>query len=303
MLASPTRARLQNGETAAPRILDINWQIAVANDTIIKEKPVPLEVLTQRSFYDDAPYRALQMLVVNQDIREWYSKFILKSQRPKTYEEIAGHDPQSMNFVDSKIAIDFSRHHLTHLDPVAFRDDNLPLELFLDYDRWIKGFAKDIKEMKVATELAEDRDRVGIDATTDYFFKDGSRKPIPVKVQDFDPFKARFIVRNAELGVETWRSRLFVRRDDDKRDELEAHKVEVMQRKAETLHYLRLHRLVSEEMTKRYTYLRLSNSVLEKIQRRIYVDLFQYDPDSVRKVILQIEALYVFAILKSTLCS
>lgn len=93
VLASPTRARLQNGETAAPRILDINWQIAVANDTIIKEKPVPLEVLTQRSFYDDAPYRALQMLVVNQDIREWYSKFILKSQKAKTYEEIAGHDP------------------------------------------------------------------------------------------------------------------------------------------------------------------------------------------------------------------
>ena len=53
---------------------------------------MPLEVLTQRSFYDDAPYRHLQLLVVNQDIREWYSKFILKAQHVKTYDEIANED-------------------------------------------------------------------------------------------------------------------------------------------------------------------------------------------------------------------
>ena len=54
---------------------------------------------------------------------------------------------------------------------------------------------------------------------------------------------------------------------------------------------------------KRYSYLRLSNDVLQRIQSRIYVDLFQYNPDSVRKVIVQVEALYVFAILKSALFS
>lgn len=100
-----------------------------------------------RSFYDDAPYRHLQMLVVNQDIREWYSKFILKTQSVKTYSQIVHQDLQSMTFADCKIAIDFSRHHLTHLDPVAFRDDNLPLELFLDYDKWIRGLAKAIKNL------------------------------------------------------------------------------------------------------------------------------------------------------------
>lgn len=133
--------------------------------------------------------------------------------------------------------------------------------------------------------------------------KDGARKAIPVRVQDFDPGKARFLVQNKEMDIETWRSRLYIRLPEDKREDLEAHKVEVMKRKAETLHYLRLHRLICGEMTKRYSYLRLSNEVLAKIHARISIDLSRYSPDSVRKVILQIEALYVFAILKATLSS
>ena len=79
---------------------------------------------------------------------------------------------------------------------------------------------------------------------------------------------------------------MFIRREDDKRAALEAHKAEVVQRKVDALHYLRLQRLINEEMTKRYNYLRLSNDVLRKIQDRIYIDLFKYNPDSVRKLIL-----------------
>lgn len=43
------------------------------------------------------------------------------------------------------MATDFSRHHLTHLDPVVFGDDNLPLELFMDFDEWIRPLANEIK--------------------------------------------------------------------------------------------------------------------------------------------------------------
>jgi hypothetical protein len=100
-----------------------------------------------------------------------------------------------------------------------------------------------------------------------------------------------------------WRSRLFLRRPDDEPRAMEAARLECLQMKAEALHYLRVQRLINDEMTKRYHYLRLSNAVLQKIQRRIYVDLFQYNPDSVRKIIVQIEALYVFAVLKSALSS
>jgi hypothetical protein len=155
----------------------------------------------------------------------------------------------------------------------------------------------------VKHELTDDHDRPGIPAYTDYLLGDGSRRPIKVQVHDYDPLQARFLVRNNEFGVVAWRSRLFIRREDDKREDLDAHKKVAKKRKAEALHYLRLQRLINEEMTKRYSYLRLSNEVLKKIQNRIHVNLFEYNPDSVRKIILQIEALYVFAVLKSALSS
>jgi hypothetical protein len=85
------------------------------------------------------------MLMINGDIREWFSKFILKTQTVKTYDQIANAELQSMNFMECKVAIDFTRHHLSHMDPVIFRDDNLPLELFLDYDEMIRPFARMIR--------------------------------------------------------------------------------------------------------------------------------------------------------------
>jgi hypothetical protein len=90
--AAPRRPRLQNGQPAAPRIRDINWRIALDNANVVKEKPVPLERLTTRSFYDGAPYRHLQMLVINQDIREWYSRFVLKTQTVRSYSQIVQQD-------------------------------------------------------------------------------------------------------------------------------------------------------------------------------------------------------------------
>lgn len=92
-----------------------------------------------------------------------------------------------MKFADCKIAIDFSRHHLTHLDPVVFRDDNLPLELFLDCERWIKSFAREVRDLKEANELKEEAERLGINATTEYYLRDGSSRSVQVQVHDYDP--------------------------------------------------------------------------------------------------------------------
>mmetsp|Transcript_42650 Transcript_42650/g.65422 ORF Transcript_42650/g.65422 Transcript_42650/m.65422 type:complete len:98 (+) Transcript_42650:1808-2101(+) len=93
------------------------------------------------------------MLIVNADIREWYSRFVLKTSTVKTFSQIVSHDLQSMNFQDSKIAIDFARHHLTHLDPVVFREDKIPLELFTDFDQWISPLVIKMKKMKREKEL------------------------------------------------------------------------------------------------------------------------------------------------------
>ena len=89
-----------------------------------------------------------------------------------------------MNYLDCKTATDFARHHLTHLDPVMFQDDKLPIELFIDYEDWIQPLVSDIKEGQYENELNDNYE--GIDGKTDYYFKDGSRKSISVKVADFD---------------------------------------------------------------------------------------------------------------------
>ena len=68
---------------------------------------------------------------------------------------------------------------------------------------------------------------------------------------------------NKEMDITTWRSRLFVTLTTDKIDDVEAHRAEVIRRKADTLQFLRLHRLINAEMTKRYNYLRLSNQTLQ----------------------------------------
>jgi hypothetical protein len=247
---------------------------------------MPLDLLTSKSFYNDAPYRHLQMLVVNQDIREWYSKFILRTKETKSYGEILEQKQRSLTFAQCKVASDFSRHHLTHLDPVIFNDDNLPIELFMDFDEWIRPLANEIKKEKLANELSEDQERVGVSAITEYTHRDGTREPLEVTVQHFEPERAKFWVSNKAKGLGTLRSRLFIRTKGDKASHLEAVRQDVLGRKAEALHALRLHRLITEEMTKRYTYIRLSNSTLEKVLNRIFVDLHKYNPDSVRKIIL-----------------
>ena len=38
---------------------------------------------------------------------------------------------------DCKVAIDFSRHHLTHVDPMIFGEDRLPLELYVDFGEMV----------------------------------------------------------------------------------------------------------------------------------------------------------------------
>jgi hypothetical protein len=144
----------------------------------------------------------------------------------------------------------------------------------VDYDHWIKAFAREVRALREQNDLREERDQVGLAATT-HFSRPGAPNPtIAVKVVDFDPAQARFLVRNDELGIVAWRSRLFLRRDSDNAQEIEAARLLSLQMKAEALHYLRVQRLINDEMAKRYHYLRLSNDVLKKIQQRIFVDLF-----------------------------
>jgi hypothetical protein len=111
------------------------------------------------------------------------------------------------------------------------------------------------------------------------------------------------LVGNKAQNISTWRTRLYVRLADEDRDHLDAQKLDTFTWKEESLHHLRIHRLINDQLLSRFSYLRLSNELVTNIQKRIYINMLYFNPDIVRKLILQIEALFVFAILKATLYS
>jgi hypothetical protein len=66
---------------------------------------------------------------------------------------------------------------------------------------------------------------------------------------------------------------------------------------------LRVTRLIQNELLSRYFYIRMTEEMRENIYKRIGLDLNRNRRRTVMKVILQVEALFVYAILRSTLSS
>ena len=62
-------------------------------------------------------------------------------------------------------------------------------------------------------------------------------------------------------------------------------------------------RLIQNELLERYAHIKLTEEVREKIYNKIGLNLTRNRRRTVMKVILQVEALYVYAILRSTLSS
>lgn len=67
------------------------------------------------------------------------------------------------------------------------------------------------------------------------------------------------------MDIATWRSGLFVNLTTDNIEEIEAHRIEVIYRKVDTIQFLIINKLIYAEQTKRYNYLSLSNQTLQKI--------------------------------------
>jgi hypothetical protein len=46
-------------------------------------------------------------------------------------------------------------HHYTHLDPVGLRPEDLPIELFLSYEKWIGALARRLHHKERKAIMAE----------------------------------------------------------------------------------------------------------------------------------------------------
>ena len=66
---------------------------------------------------------------------------------------------------------------------------------------------------------------------------------------------------------------------------------------------MRVTRLIQNELLKRYPHIILTEETRAKVYKAIGYDLTKNRRRTVMKVVLQVEALYVYAVLKSTLSS
>ena len=137
----------------------------------------------------------------------------------------------------------------------------------------------------------------------DYYFPDGKKRNIRVEVYDFEKVSERFSCYSETENVSTMRSRIYILLDTDHPSEQQANMKQIINLRTEAQQYLRLTRLIQNELLPRYSHIALPEPVRRSIYRYINLDLNRSTVKTVHKAILQAEALYVYAILKSTVSS
>ena len=99
-------------------------------------------------------------------------------------------------------------HYYTHLDPVGLRPEDLPIELFLSYEKWIGALARRLHH----------KERKAIMAEVDHIETNGRLEKRVGEIVEFDPATLRFKIVNHETKYKTWRPRMELRLLEDPRD-------------------------------------------------------------------------------------
>ena len=108
-----------------------------------------------------------------------------------------------------------------------------------------------------------------------YDFKGIGRTRIPVEVRGYDELTSTFIVVNEERKISTQRSRIHLQLEDDHKSELRDAHAQTIFYRSESIQYLRVARLIQNELLKRYPHIALTEDTREKIHARIGYDLTQ----------------------------
>ena len=121
---------------------------------------------------------------------------------------------------------------------------------------------------------------------TDYLFPDGSKEKIPVEVTGFERESGRFSIANYGRNIHSMTARIYIHLDDDHPQVLEDAMKQTIALRAEAMQYMRLARLIQEELLPRYEHISLTEEVRAAIYGKIGLDLTRNRPRTVHKVIL-----------------
>ena len=91
--------------------------------------------------------------------------------------------------------------------------------------------------------------------------------------------------------------------DFDSRESILERRALAISLRRNTLFKLNAERLFIKELARKYDFIKMPNDIKENIKRRIGVNLGTLDRTRVELVTLQVEALFVFSILKSIVYS
>lgn len=161
------------------------------------------------------------------------------------------------------------------MDSVLYTQDKLPVELFIDFDKWIQPVIDKVtlaKEGKGPMVLAE------------ITFYDKNMKPsqLDVRLTDFNPESLKFMVESLDLRIQTWRSRVYLTLKDEDPKLIATERVLVEQRMMESIHYLRFHRLILKEFLHRFPYIRMNDHFREHISMRLRVNPILFSEELAR---------------------
>ena len=188
---------------------------------------------------------------------------------------------------------------MTHLDYSNFHIDRLPLEIF---DEFLIE-ADSIKE-RISKRKQENQEP--LKAFTNYFRTDGSIQEVNCRVHGYDETRRKFLIDFTvdNKYVKKYQSRLnIIFQEFDSRESILERRALAISLRRNTLFKLNAERLFIKELARKYDFIKMPNDIKENIKRRIGVNLGTLDRTRVELVTLQVEALFVFSILKSIVYS
>ncbi|CDW77756.1 dynein heavy chain axonemal [Stylonychia lemnae] len=298
--SSPTKKYQQYGNQS-PRIRDINQSMLKQNDQpqlsvyLIPESSIP--AIGSQVYFD-----SLKLSKVNTRVKNEYDQFISQTRSiTVTNSQNKKEGLQTLNYFDCKKAFNITSYQLTHLDDPLFKTDTFPPELFVNFQKWVEPLILRLRQWQ--SLQPDEAETFKIMADTQYFSTNGEAQSIEVQLIEFDPASSKFLVENKKLGIRTWRSRLFMKLKDDNAELIQKQREKIKRIMLETKEFLRLHRLILYELCPKYTYIQMAPQFRERIKYFLKIDAEKVNKESYEKLIIQAEALFVFAIFKSVLIS
>ena len=199
----------------------------------------------------------------------------------------------------TQVVVNYNRWFLTHLDDQRITLETLPLELFYDYEGDVARVQKELARFSAGER------ETPLQATTGMLNREsGKFETVPVDVTDFNPRSKKFLTRCHATGDTKWRMRPQVVFEFETAEQVRATMQLANRLREDAKNYLRFERLFVKDLIHRYPYLVLEQVTRERIKARLLLDLATFPQDLLaRRLMLQVEAQHVYAVLRATIAS